>query len=185
LRGLGWEIVRVWSTDWFDNPELQSARLVKELNELCKRPVIHYEDYVLSTPPDEEVETGSSSTSGASTDGVDVSKNITVPSMDGTTPQTQSESPFNGAGPLTVLQVAQALRDFRRTVIAIEMDKWEEHRSILRDAMIETLIAQRITDPEDWFRKVPQFQRSATNAVEKSRYLDAICEIVARLDARV
>lgn len=63
------------------------------------------------------------------------------------------------------------------------MQPWERHRSILRDGMIETMVAQRLFDPQDWFRKVPQFQRSGTNPAEKVRYLERICNIVSRFDA--
>jgi hypothetical protein len=47
--------------------------------------------------------------------------------------------------------------------------------------MIETFVRQRMTDPEDWFRKVPQYQRSATNPVEKGLFLSRICEIIERI----
>ncbi len=34
LRGLGWTIVRVWSTDWFDDPNRETEKLEKRLQEL-------------------------------------------------------------------------------------------------------------------------------------------------------
>ncbi len=34
LEGLGWKIKRIWSTDWFSNPQAQLAPILKELNEL-------------------------------------------------------------------------------------------------------------------------------------------------------
>lgn len=34
LENLGWNIYRIWSTDWFRNPELQRKRLFKHLEEL-------------------------------------------------------------------------------------------------------------------------------------------------------
>jgi hypothetical protein len=52
-------------------------------------------------------------------------------------------------------------------------------RSILRDAMIETFVSQRMENAEDWFKKVPSYLRQATNPVEK-KYLEDICQIVAR-----
>src|SRR5262249_34389353 len=45
LRGLGWEIIRVWSTDWFDNPERQTDKLVKKLEELLGNPNSNYNSY--------------------------------------------------------------------------------------------------------------------------------------------
>ena len=34
LEGLGWRVRRIWSTDWFNNPEGQLAPIIKELNDL-------------------------------------------------------------------------------------------------------------------------------------------------------
>jgi hypothetical protein len=45
LNGLGWELVRVWSTDWFDNPSKEADRLVAKLEQLRKRPVPAFTSY--------------------------------------------------------------------------------------------------------------------------------------------
>jgi hypothetical protein len=84
-------------------------------------------------------------------------------------------------GSLTPAELAEALRELRDTVIAQEIENWQPHCSILREAMIETLIARRVTDPDDWFHGVPQFQRTATNPIEKKRYFERIYNIVARM----
>ena len=47
--------------------------------------------------------------------------------------------------------------------------------------VIETLITRQVTDPDDWFHGVPQFQRTATDPIEKKRYFERICDIVARM----
>ena len=62
------------------------------------------------------------------------------------------------------------------------IENWEPHRSILRDGMIETFATQRLNEPGDWFNKVPQFQRSGTNPLEKTLFLVRISEIVERID---
>ena len=84
-------------------------------------------------------------------------------------------------GPLTEEQAFEALKKFRETVIRPLFAASEPHRSILRDGMIGTFVRQRVTDPEDWFRKVPQYQRSATNPVEKRLFLNQICEIIEHI----
>ena len=66
-------------------------------------------------------------------------------------------------------------------VIAVEVADWESARSLLRDAMIETFVRQRITDPDQWLGKVPGYLRQGTNPMEKSRYLERVCDIVGRL----
>ena len=45
LKSLGWELVRVWSTDWFDNPALETDRLVRKLEELRLRPPSAFASY--------------------------------------------------------------------------------------------------------------------------------------------
>ena len=31
LEGLGWQIYRIWSTDWFENPKLEAQKLAEHL----------------------------------------------------------------------------------------------------------------------------------------------------------
>jgi very-short-patch-repair endonuclease len=49
LNQLGWDLVRIWSTDWFDNPDTQTTKLVSRLNELASRPIKSNNIYNLST----------------------------------------------------------------------------------------------------------------------------------------
>ena len=88
---------------------------------------------------------------------------------------------LQGDTTLTEPECFEALRQFRDQVIAVEMTDWESHRSILRDAMIETFVRQRFVEPEQWFEKVPGYLRQGTNPGEKGRYLDRICDIVGRM----
>ncbi len=37
LREKGWELVRIWSTDWFDNPDVQTANVVRQLQALREK----------------------------------------------------------------------------------------------------------------------------------------------------
>ena len=37
LENLGWKIYRIWSTDWFENPEAETRKLVAHLNKLSLR----------------------------------------------------------------------------------------------------------------------------------------------------
>jgi very-short-patch-repair endonuclease len=46
LRGLGWSLVRIWSTDWFSNPDTATERLVKQLKDLEALPV-HIESEIV------------------------------------------------------------------------------------------------------------------------------------------
>jgi very-short-patch-repair endonuclease len=187
LRGLGWEILRVWSTDWFDNPNFQTERLVRQIEELRTRPVPPYEDYIVSpvyasatVEPEyiDKVTAREVSTGITNGDGLADSP---VSPQNGNDVGPSTDWPFVRSSSLSESDVFEVLRQFRDTVIAREIENWEPQRSILRESMIETLVIQRVRDPDDWFRKVPQFQRAGTNALEKQRYLDQICEIIDRI----
>jgi Protein of unknown function (DUF4011)/REase_MTES_1575/AAA domain/Protein of unknown function (DUF3320) len=39
LENLGWRIIRVWSTDWFHQPETTLARLLEQVNDINSRPI--------------------------------------------------------------------------------------------------------------------------------------------------
>ena len=39
LRDLGWEIIRVWSTDWFRNPARETDKLIQALVKLERKPM--------------------------------------------------------------------------------------------------------------------------------------------------
>ena len=168
----GWDIVRVWSTDWFDNPNLQTARLTEKLEALRIRPAPSSDEYAfhVDTPPrtaaDAQVEPDPpgepSKTPAAPVDDAETGVGASA------TPS----SPSDATAPFSEKDCFQALTDFRSQVIAVEMTDWEPHRSILRDAMIETFVRQKFCDPDEWFEKVPGHLRQGTNPVEKGRYLD-------------
>jgi hypothetical protein len=162
LRGLGWEILRVWSTDWFDNPSFQTERLVRQIEELRMRPVRPYEDYVVSPvygPAEpgqiDKITTSEVQADIAVGDGVD---NLLVDSTRVGKPVDAAISTASvsaRSGPLSESEAFQALREIRDAVIARETENWEPHRSILREAMIETLVIQRVRDPD--FEKCRSF----------------------------
>ena len=186
LRGLGWEILRVWSTDWFDNPGLETEKLSKKLEELRIRPRCTFDDYCLvreaTWPKDEPAAEPPISIIDDPAVVTPMTEGLPFAITPAAEPATASEiSLLTGDGPLTEGQAFEVLQEFRDTVIKGEMIAWEPHRSILRDGMIETFVRQRITDPEDWFRKVPQYQRSATDPVEKNLFLSRVCEIMERI----
>lgn len=180
LTDKGWDILRVWSTDWFDNPSLQTARLIEKLEALRTRPPSSVDEFEFRfetqrAGQDEGQEADRSSAEASyppSTEGND----------HGATGTSDEASPLVGAGSFSEQDCFLALNHFRNHVIATETADWDPNRSILRDAMIETFVRQRFADPEEWFEKVPGYLRQGTNPAEKNRYLERICEIVSRLD---
>ncbi|MGD9738138.1 MAG: DUF4011 domain-containing protein [Bauldia sp.] len=178
LRDRGWTILRVWSTDWFDDPNAETDKLVRRLDELRQKPVAKELDLGLGAAPNPESpavaeETPRAAHANGSGNGAE------GPGEADRVPANAAE--LDGDGPVTEAEAFALLETFRETVIRPAADPWEPHRSILRDAMIETFIRQRITHPDQWFVKVPLYQRSGTSAVEKRLYLDRIVAVVGRI----
>jgi very-short-patch-repair endonuclease len=177
LNDKGWDIVRIWSTDWFDNPSLQTTRLLEKLELLRRKPTVDRSEYTIVT------EASHPAGEAAVFDELAPDKQPTPEMGDEELPaQPATDAGLQGNPRLTEPECFEALRQFRDQVIASEMADWESHRSVLRDAMVETFVRQRFVEPDEWFEKVPGYLRQGTNPIEKTRYLDQICEIVGRLN---
>lgn len=183
LRGLGWNLLRVWSTDWFFNPEEETRKLVTRIEALrSARDYASPNEYLFNTgeigSTEREALAEAISPSVASTpEGAGSAElNEAVLALVETNVPT-----VVGDGPITSQQAIQLLRRFRDEEIANDIPDWEPERSIVREGMIETLISKRVIDRDQWFLHVPQYQRQNTNKLEKDRYLDRICDIVARI----
>ena len=225
LEGLGWTILRVWSTDWFDNPDHQARLLDEKLKELAAatpEPSTAYSfvrevrgggDGIASDPdaeirvPDPDLGKRGTGplTAPAMLNGERVRRNQSG-DVQGRTKQPPGS--LGGAGELKVSELhcgparpekepavepwerekfapseaRAALAAFRDNVIAKAEENWEPERSILRSGLIEAFVEQRVTDEREWFSKVPTYLRRNTNAAEKRRFFEDICEVVARIN---
>jgi very-short-patch-repair endonuclease len=186
LSGLGWRLLRVWSTDWFDNADLQTQRLVDRLEELRRAPVVYDDGYRFSALQDPAIApqpiASEEDAPATRTEAVASEPEVAVADEAPTEPPVEKPSALAGNGKLNAAELHATLREFRETVIAVQTPDWELQRSILREGMIEAIVSTRLDDPDDWYRKIPPFQRQSTNPAERKHYLDAICEIVSRLD---
>jgi very-short-patch-repair endonuclease len=201
LSNLGWNLVRVWSTDWFDNPQVETEKLVRKLEELRRRPTLRSGSYPplcdgeagapIDGLPEKEARQDSAHTGQqaevSEVDGPEAASpiagqdtNVIAELRELPGPRT-GPGPLTDDGPLTPQEAAAALELFREEVIRPSIPEWEVQRSILRPAMIETFIRQRIVDPAEWYTRIPQYLRIGTNPAEKTQFLERICEIVERI----
>lgn len=206
LTQLGWTVLRVWSTDWFRDPDGQMQVLLRRLARLRQEARVPEPTYTFQ--PD--AGGGRSGRAGEDAEEAPPAEAaapiaLEAPAAGGgrpegpapkspAAPETAPEDRANGgildeiaaakAGKVGAPAIAALLRRMRDEVIAPAHPQWEPHRSILREGMIETFIAQRLDDPDDWYRKVPQHQRQGTHPVERAAYLDDICEIVSAMGGR-
>jgi hypothetical protein len=72
----------------------------------------------------------------------------------------------------------QRLAHYRETTIMRDLPGSEPGRCILRDMMIEVMVAEWLDDPADFTAKVPRVMRETTDG-RQMRYLPDICEMIA------
>ncbi len=206
LEGLGWTILRVWSTDWFDNPDRQADRLAAELTALVNAPQLRTAAFAFdrSPPPAMADDAEPLAVPDAGDDGAaaaiedapseavapdevgfaDISQiyPAEAPAVPGdpAEPAAPDEEPWTAAR-LSPAAARVALAAFRDRIVAPAYPDWEPERSLLRAGLIETFIEQRIEDEADWFARVPLYQRRNTSGPERQRFLADVCDIVSRI----
>jgi very-short-patch-repair endonuclease len=193
LEGLGWRILRVWSTDWFDNPDRQVSLLADKLDALIDQPLRAGGAFTFARsgepprfePPrsPESLQTALDFEAPADpAPGPSVAENDVQPSTPATTldaETVETAEPWKNER-FTPAEAKAALAAYRDAVVAPKTEDWEPERSVLRSGLIETFVEQRVMDDADWFAKVPNYLRRNTNAVEKKLFFDDICDIVSR-----
>ena len=196
LVGLGWNILRVWSTDWFENPHGETRKLVLKLEKLRLESKfgVATEGYrfacgtgpgadAFASPAVEEEAPGANGGAVSARTSDRVFR--TAAAANGHADPADMLMPILGSTKsISSNEASRVLREFRESVIAREITDWEPARSILRDGMIETFVTMRLNDPDDWVKRVPQYQRQNTNPIEKQKYLNSICQIVNMIEER-
>lgn len=176
LRGQGWELVRVWSTDWFQNPLQETERLVKRLNAILAaegreaRPGYKVE----WTEPNKTAPVRSEAKVAADHD-----RPVATPpqgNLDLAPPATSRPR----AGSLAPEDIRAALLEMRRSRVEVEFPGAEPQRSILRAQMIKAMIDGRLDDPEQFREVVPQYLRTGTDP-RQLRYLEDICDLISKM----
>jgi very-short-patch-repair endonuclease len=183
LRGLGWNIVRIWSTDWFSDPNGSTDRLVREIERLEAQDVRNPNDMVFGrgspvvpavVEPERIVEPAAVEPMGDAVSG-------SGPVASERKAEEPEASLLSGTGLLSKADTRRALEELRRTVIEVETPT-EPYRGILRDAMIEHFVAVRFSDPSQWFDRVPTHLRQGCDPTQKNRYLGQICDVIDRME---
>jgi very-short-patch-repair endonuclease len=195
LQGLGWNILRVWSTDWFSNPEGQTAKLVDDLFRLAETPVVADPLWVpdggaeavavavAANPPGPVEPAVSREDVGADVPRPD------LPGADAKYPEIQATSAvadeaarevIRGPGRLSKIEARDALRSFRDQVILKEYPGSEPERCILRDIMINKILEARLEEPDQFDEKIPLWLRERTDQ-RQIKFLGNVCAIVEKM----
>jgi very-short-patch-repair endonuclease len=164
LERLGWRITRIWSTDWFRDPSAASRRLIAIVDQA-----------IAEAQPAAPRETEAVSSVKARPAPIARA----APGADTSAPVSRIAAPAPREVGRSV-SLAEALIGFRENRIYAEMPEADRARGVLRRQMLREIVRTHLDDPDDFHRKIPQHLRVATEGAQVKRYLDEICDIVAR-----
>jgi very-short-patch-repair endonuclease len=148
LERLGWRIRRIWSTDWFKNPQGELAPIVRELHDLK----------TLVAPIEPQVE-------------------FEVDEIGDIIDEVEAEGAPVNVFRFEGGSLMDKLIRFDQEVIRKELPETPENKRLLRPAMLEALLQFKPTSRVEFLEMIPSYIRQATEGAE-GRYLDQIHDII-------
>lgn len=179
LRGQGWELVRVWSTDWFQNPLQETDRLVKKLQAILSADAqARGPGYRIEWTEPTQPQAGQAAQIHSTSANELTAAPAPQGSLDLAPPPPQVRRQRTSA--LNTDEVRAALVQMRQERVEVEFPGAEPNRSILRDPMIKAMIDARFDDPAQFREVIPQYLRVGTDP-RQLRYLDEICDLIGKM----
>lgn len=161
LERLGWNVHRIWSTDWFKNPAAEIARVLNILTLLKQQnPVIEP-----NVPEVAQIR------AAAAFEQADLFESVAIPSSTVTAKTDQDDA--------SVLR--SLLQQYDNDVIRKYSKDTSENRRLLRDEMLDALVSYRPISVSEFQEHVPYYIRSETDPLE-SIYLRHVLKIIERFE---
>ncbi len=154
LENLGWKIRRIWSTDWFDNPEAQIQPILNELDSLKTKPSVAIEHTNVDESVD-EIETLIQFTDDLFGEG-------------GSNINDNSDN-----------DLESRLREYDSSVIRVELPETTDSRRLLRPAMVEALLSKFPCSVPEFHERIPAYLRIGTDPAE-DKYLEPVLHLIAQ-----
>jgi len=176
LENLGWEIERIWSVDWFQDPARELKRLLERLEQLRGPQDVHspalFETLLQAekTAQDAEGQSGTDQKQTRQPDRIPGQLKMTFDEKLARGPRVKDG--------LTREEMRAALVALREK-IERECGDADPSRGILRQSMLEELLRKRPTDADEWRTKIPLRLRQDTDGEQFKRYQEDLFEILA------
>lgn len=172
LENLGWNIIRIWSTDWFRDPNGELNRVVRELHRLieARKELRARREEKKSQPlPKTEVQHRGTPQKQSQTElfnAVSISKPKLHTNSDG----------------ISVEQARAKLIDLRERAIKSSFPDSDPAKGLLRKSMLDDLLKKRPTDIDEFRRMVRLDLRQNTDAAQLKEFAEQVFDILAEVD---
>lgn len=153
LKRLGWEVIRVWSAQWYKNADSQLTYILERLEQLTQRSC--------------ELQIEASSE---------------VAEIDDVVQKDKADHQFIAAIVQSHDSLAKKLERFAREVIDIELPAATEREKLLRPSMIETLCSLRPLSRSEFMAVVPVYLLQATSD-EQLKFIDPVLGVIGQCEA--
>ncbi len=177
LEGLGWNIHRVWSTDWFKDRQREVEKIVARIQELLAKEV-RVEAPTGSKATDVEAVEPSSARQNMPTDGRFVQQELI--SHDAPDPVAIAKSEAVEQNSSSMEQVRRRLIEIRENVIKPAFPRTDAAKGLLRKSMLDILLRERPQTYADWIVAVPAQLRVETDQAQVSRFLENVLAILRK-----
>lgn len=175
LENLGWKIIRVWSTDWFRDPDKELARISAELSRLIEA----RSEQRSKRQAKVAAAAGESSEAKREASQDEAGKAVTAPPL-------ALEEGSHVEGALRTLSVEQArakLIDLRENTIKTRFPDADPTRGLLRKSMLDELLLKRPTDLEEFQSLIRVSLRQGTNGEELREFGEQVFDIILSISA--
>ncbi|WGP00501.1 DUF4011 domain-containing protein [Saccharophagus degradans] len=162
LEGLKWNIKRIWSTDWFKNPNAELKPIIEELNRLA-------------TPIHELPIVESGCENQPELDGL-ISEIAPISESAANGEQKDKLAPCESEDNQSLLG---RLKDFNKHTIEREFPDTPDAKRLLRADMLSMLDSERPTNLDEFCELIPNYLREHTSAEEAKKFLGDVLEIIA------
>jgi very-short-patch-repair endonuclease len=194
LEDLGWEIERIWSVDWFQDPAGELARVGRRIEELISgRRSKRSRQSTVAPPPGDQMLQPIHRPGG---EPIIVSNDIVCPAEGYQKPQQGSlelpdpdrfdllqapQIPLR-TGTLSVQDARDLLIELRESEIKQKFADSDPSKGLLRKSMLDYLLKHKPASLEEFQSKLPQSLRGDTDGRQLKVYGERVFEILERVE---
>jgi very-short-patch-repair endonuclease len=167
MEGLGWRVRRIWSTDWFRNPQAQLQPILAELAQLK------------SAVPDRKFygEVNDDWCSSEPLINKSNSEQLEVSEVDRLSVTDVITPPMLPDAIAIVSSLKDRLVKYNNEVIKHDLPMTDDHKRLLRPAMMQALLHKLPCSKAEFLECIPGYLRLGT-APEEGQYLDEVLGLI-------
>ena len=169
LEDLGWTIKRIWSTDWFRDPEREIQKIIDAIE--LQRKV----DRLKAERFDHRAARMIDKTGGD----IEVLKREVTAEAGPELVEPPADAFLFQSYMLTVEEARKKLVELHQEKIIPKYPDVEPSHRLLRKAMLDALLLQRPTTPDEFRTLIPLKLREETDREQAKAYLDDVLDIIS------